>query len=196
MSRPSITAATLTLPDELGWAGRLFGSAWGARWRTPLAWMALWAWSLLLGWLATPGCAWAAPGAPKAAAPASVGDYTAVELATWVPVLRTPGRVILQPKPVSFRAEYLQGPRPQKAEYLQSALKMMQISEMPSVNQAVLLRYGPAESQQLVAYIESAAAQRLRQELKPGDRRQFFGFHVYNYAKGPALVITSYGPAE
>jgi hypothetical protein len=175
------------------------GGLWGARWRAPLAWTALLAWAMLVGWLASPISARAVT-APKAGVSAptqtSGGDYKVVELATWVPSVRTPGRVILQPKPVSFRAEYLDGPRPQKADYLQAALKMMQISEVPSVSQAVLLRYGPADGQQLVAYIEAAAAQRLRQDLKPGDKRQFYGFHVYNYAKGPALVITSYGLAE
>ena len=142
-----------------------------------------------------------APAAPPAASapatPASApGAYRQVELATWVPPLRAPGRIILQPQGVSFQAELGALPRAQKAEYLQKALELMHMSEPPRVSQAVLLRYGPAPDQQLVAYIEDAAAARLAKELKPGDVRQFYAFHVYNYAKGPALVVTSFGPLE
>ncbi len=142
-----------------------------------------------------------APTAPPtanlpAADASAAGAYRQVELATWVPPLRTPGRIILQPQGVSFRAELAAMPRAQKADYLQKALEMMRMSEPPHVSQAVLLRYGTAPDQQLVAYIEDTAAARLAQELKPGDVRQFYAFHVYNYAKGPALVITSFGPLE
>lgn len=132
-----------------------------------------------------------AQGTPAPAADA----YRKVDLAAWVPGLRSPGRIILQPSGVSFVATFDAGPRPQKAEYLDTALKLMRVSAPPVVRQAVRLRYGPQEGQTLVAYIEEGAAKRLASDLRPGDRRQFFAFHVYNYAKGPALVITSFGPA-
>ena len=29
-----------------------------------------------------------------------------------------------------------------------------------------------------------------------GERRRFYALHVYNYSKGPALVVTSFGERE
>jgi hypothetical protein len=182
-------------------AERFLGGPWNrSRARRPLAPRGLLVAAALAACLAAgPGRSFAASGKPTPAGPAASAPsqaYRPVELATWVPVLRTPARIILHPSPVSFQAEFADGPRPQKTDYLQQALQVMQVSEPPEVHQAVLLRYGPTQEQQLVAYIEDAAAQRLRQEVKPGEKREFFAIHVYNYAKGPALVITSFGPVR
>lgn len=137
----------------------------------------------------------ATTGVKAGAAEVAESSYKAVELATWVPPLRAPQRVIIHPTGVSFTAVFDGGPRAQKAEYLQTALNMMRVSTPPKVSQAVRLRYGPAEADTLVAYIEDTAAERLRKEIRPGEKREFFAFHVYNFSKGPALVITSFGPA-
>lgn len=145
-------------------------------------------------WVAATPAAHAADAAGAEAAPAE-RSYKAVELATWVPPLRAPQRVIIQPTGVSFQAVFDGGPREQKVAYLQEALKMMRVSAPPKVTQAVRLRYGPGDAETLIAYIEDSAAERLRKELRAGDRREFFAFHVYNFSKGPALVITSFGPA-
>lgn len=129
------------------------------------------------------------------AAAAADNSYKEVDLATWVPPLRAPQRVIIKPAGVSFQAVFEGGPREQKTAYLQQALKLMRVSEPPKVNQAIRLRYGPGEQDMLVAYIEETAAERLRQEIRVGEKREFFAFHVYNFSRGPALVITSFGPA-
>ncbi|MBZ8141657.1 hypothetical protein CLD22_17340 [Rubrivivax gelatinosus] len=149
---------------------------------------------------ATALVAQAAPAATPTAAPApaaSAADATdgfrEVRLETFVPPARTPQRIILRPSGVQFDAELAALPRPQKAEYLQQALQLMHVSEPPRVQQAVLLRYGRGET--LVAYIDEAAAQRLAREVKVGEKRRFYAFHVYNYSRGPALVVTSFGAA-
>jgi len=141
--------------------------------------------------------AWMALGAWAQAGDAEQVEavYKAVELATWVPPLRAPQRVIINPAGVSFQAVFDGGPREQKTAYLQQALKLMRVSEPPKVNQAIRLRYGPGEADTLVAYIEDGAAERLRKDIRLGERREFFAFHIYNFSKGPALVITSFGPA-
>lgn len=126
----------------------------------------------------------------------ALASYKPVSLASWVPMLRTPGRIILQPSGVSFQASLVGLPRPQKSDYLQFALRTMQVSQPPKVGHALLLRYGDAPEQQLMAYVEDAVAARIGRELALGERREFFAFHVYNYAKGPALVITGFGPAR
>lgn len=123
-------------------------------------------------------------------------EYKPVELASWVPPLRSPTRIILQPTGVSFTAELAALPRPQKSDYLQLALRTMQVNQAPQVNHAVLLKYGSGADQQLVAYVDDGTAERIGKDLRVGDRREFFAFHVYNYSRGPALVVTSFGPAR
>ncbi|MFT3822164.1 MAG: hypothetical protein QM750_31860 [Rubrivivax sp.] len=143
------------------------------------------------------------PPAVAAASPASAAseaeakaEYKPVELASWVPPLRSPTRIILRPTGVSFNAELAALPRPQKSDYLQLALRTMQVNQAPQVSRAVLLKYGSGADQQLVAYVDDGTAERISKDLRVGDRREFFAFHVYNYSRGPALVITSFGPAR
>lgn len=100
------------------------------------------------------------------------------------------GKTILNPKAISFEAALLALPSPQKSDYLMSALTLMRVSNPPKVSQRVLLGYG--DQQRLPAYIEDAAANRLKSALKTGQTARFYAFHVYNYSKGPALVITAF----
>lgn len=117
--------------------------------------------------------------------------YKEVNLAELVKTTRSPQRIILNPYPVSFTAKLEALPRAQKADYLNKAMGMMQMSQPPQVSRAVLLGHGA--DGKLPAYIEDAAAARLVKEAKPGETRKFYAFHVYNYSKGPALVIVSFG---
>lgn len=124
------------------------------------------------------------------AAPADMG-YKAVDLAELVRTVRTPQRIIISPTPISFTAKLEALPRAQKTDYLNKAMGMMQMSQPPKVSQAILLGYGA--DGRLPAYIEEAAAARLAREAKAGETRKFYAFHVYNYSKGPALVVVSFG---
>lgn len=142
-----------------------------------------------------------APEAPANAAPpvieASSLDpavtYKQVDLKELVSKSRTevPGqRIIFAPSPVKFRATLVSLPTPQKAEYLLAALSMMKISNPPKVTQRVGLDYGGDKA--IAAYIDDSVASRLGKDVKAGQALTFYAFHVYNYSRGPALLITSY----
>lgn len=135
--------------------------------------------------------------APVAARPAAAETYQPVDLAKLVEASRTavPGqKIILRPSPVSFSATLLQMPVAQRSDYLRQVLAMMQTNAVPKVEQRVVLSYAPDKG--LPVYVEQAAAQRLAREARVGERRRFYALHVYNYSKGPALVVTSFGPRE
>lgn len=142
------------------------------------------------------GLCWALPA--QAAAPAAVEQsYQQVELARLVESSRTPvagQKIVIRPSPVSFSATLLQMPVPQRSDYLRQVLGMMQTARVPTVEQRVVLGYG--DNKGMPAYIEQVAARRLAAEAKAGERRRFYALHVYNYSKGPALVITSFGARE
>lgn len=151
--------------------------------------------------LAVPVAAFFHPAGPAAAEDELQQDtrssYRQVELEKLVDGSRTeiPGqRIVLRPENLSFVAVLEDLPAPQRAEYLTSVLHMMQASEVPEVRQRIVLRYG--DERFLTAYIESEVARRLEETAKVGERRRFYALHVYNYSKGPALLITSFGDAE
>ena len=118
--------------------------------------------------------------------------YRDVKLAELVPASRMTdgGRAIFEPRPVRFAAKLAQLPSPQKADYLKQVMGMMGVTSELKVGQRVALDYGGDKL--LAAYVEDGAATRIGKELKAGDTRTFYAFHVYNNRHGPALVITSF----
>lgn len=146
---------------------------------------------------ALPAAAEATPAAAPPAAASPEQSYERVELATLVDKSRTamPGqKIILRPTPVSFTATLVRLPEPQRADYLTQALQMMRVGEVPEVKERIVLGYG--DERFLIAYIEAATARRLAATAKAGERRRFYALHAYNYSKGPALLVTSFGERE
>lgn len=119
--------------------------------------------------------------------------YKEVDLKALVARSRTelPGqRIIFAPTAIRFRAVLGALPVAQKADYLHTALSMMKVSNPPEVKQRIGLDYGGEKL--LSAYIEEGTAQRLAAQVKPGQTRTFYAWHVYNYSRGPALLIISF----
>ncbi|MDR0701081.1 MAG: hypothetical protein LBF61_01510 [Azoarcus sp.] len=118
--------------------------------------------------------------------------YAALDLAQAVPGMRTTdgSRTIFEPRPVRFTARLAQLPAPQKADYLKKVMGLIGVTAELKVSQRVALDYGGDKP--LAAYVEDGAAARIAKDLKAGDERVFYAFHVYNNRYGPALVITAF----
>lgn len=119
--------------------------------------------------------------------------YKQVDLKELVTKSRTevPGqRIIFAPSPVKFRATLVSLPTAQKADYLLAALAMMKVGNPPKVTQRIGLDYGGEKA--IAAYIDDDVAARLSKDAKAGQVLTFYAFHVYNYSRGPALLISSY----
>lgn len=119
--------------------------------------------------------------------------YKQVDLKELVTKSRTevPGqRIIFAPAPVKFRATLASQPTPQKAEYLLAALSMMKISNPPKVTQRIAIDYGGEKA--IAVYIDDSVAERLNKDAKAGQALTFYAYHVYNYSRGPALLVTSF----
>ena len=120
-------------------------------------------------------------------------SYKPVDLKELVSKSRTevPGqRIIFAPSPIKFRATLASLPSPQKADYLLAALSMMKVSNPPKVSQRIGLDYGGEKA--VAAYIDDSVAERLSKDGKAGQTMTFYAYHVYNYSRGPALLITSF----
>lgn len=100
-------------------------------------------------------------------------------------------RIIFAPSPIRFRARLAAPPAPQKADYLLAVLGMMKVSTPPKVSQRIGLDFDGDKA--LAAYIDDALVERINQEVKVGDSRTFYAYHVYNNHRGPALLVISFG---
>ena len=152
-------------------------------------------------------------GAPEAAAKAATptiestsldpaATYKQVDLKELVSKSRTEVAYELGQTALAFRSAVgtnngigsqgilMDGTSAQKAEYLLAALSMMKISNPPKVTQRVGLDYGGDKA--IAAYIDDSVAERLSKDAKTGQALTFYAYHVYNYSRGPALLITSY----
>lgn len=106
-------------------------------------------------------------------------------------------RIVLVPKIISFQATLVDGPKAQKATYLNEALAMMRVKPQPKVSQRIVLGYLDANGKQrhLSVYIEDSAALSAK-KLKVGEQREFTALHVYNYSRGPALLVMGFGAGQ
>lgn len=99
-------------------------------------------------------------------------------------------RIIFAPTAIRFKAALGALPVAQKADYLYTALGMMKVGNPPKVSQRIGIDFGGERL--LPAYIEDGAATRLGKETRIGQSLTFYAYHVYNYSKGPALLVTSF----
>lgn len=96
-------------------------------------------------------------------------------------------RTILPPKRVGFSARLKSHPEKIAISYLFEALSLMQVSPLPKVSHRMFLE--SAEGLIIPVYVEDAAVGRIRAKSLDADPAQFSGYHVYNYSKGPAIVV-------
>lgn len=153
--------------------------------------------ALLLGLALVSGVAMAGPADLQARSVANVGDpsasYKQMDLKTLVGNSRTEvrgQRVIFAPSPIRFQARLTAMPAPQKTDYLKKALGMMGVGNTIKVSRRIGLDYGGDKA--LAAYVDDAAAARLSKEGKLGQLFEFYAYHVYNNAHGPALVVVAF----
>lgn len=120
------------------------------------------------------------------------GEYKGVNLDEFImqqqPVAQG-SKVILNPAHIKTIARLKSYPEKRQVQYLYTALSMMQVSPMPAVNYRMFIE--STEGQIIPVYVEDIAVQEIIDDIKLESTVLLKGYHVYNYAKGPAIVIES-----
>ena len=98
-------------------------------------------------------------------------------------------KVILNPAHIKIAARIKRHPEKRDVEYLYSALRMMQVVPLPKVNYRMFIESD--EGQIIPVYVEDAIALQVSKKIPLDTRVLLKGYHVYNYSKGPAIVIES-----
>ena len=125
-------------------------------------------------------------------------EFKAVELDRFIEqekeaALKLDGKkLIKRADPVRFVASVKQLPKQKKLTYIYTALEVAKISPLPNVEHQMFIE--SKDGQIISVYVETQAATRLSQELTDGQEAEFFGYHVYTYKRGPAILLADFAP--
>lgn len=121
-------------------------------------------------------------------------QYKTVELDKLISGARKendPRRYMIQPYGVQFTAQLQTAPKPGTFKLVYDALNFWDMKPLPEVTYSAFVR--TPEGEVISVYIEKQAAQRMLEHLKPGEPTTFYALHIYNYSKGPRLLLMSFG---
>lgn len=99
-------------------------------------------------------------------------------------------KLIKMAVPLSFEAKIKRLPEEKKMSYIYTAMEMAGVTPLPEVEHRMFV-----ESQQgriIPVYVEKEAVKKLKAGLKEEEKARFLAYHVYSYAKGPALLVVDY----
>lgn len=113
-----------------------------------------------------------------------------VELGTFVAETRPTKegtREIIEPAAIQFSAAIKAVPEAIKVEYVYTALSMMQVNPLPKVGHRMFVE--AADGNIIPVYVWDEAVDALAASGVTGQPVDLTGFHIYTYAKGPAIIV-------
>jgi hypothetical protein len=102
--------------------------------------------------------------------------------------------VITMADPISFQASVKRYPEEKNLEYVYTALTMAAMRPIPEVKHRMFIE--TQEGEIFPVYVELNAANKIKYALKEGDNTRFLGYHLYNYSKGPAIMVVDFTDQE
>ncbi|PHR84004.1 MAG: hypothetical protein COA59_08630 [Colwellia sp.] len=103
-------------------------------------------------------------------------------------------RIMLEPELIHFHG-ILQAPiTPSKASLVTDALSVWGISPLPEVAFSTYIR--TPQSQVIAVYVENVIASHISSYYQPETVLEFQAYRLYNYAKGPRLLLVGVKPAN
>lgn len=131
--------------------------------------------------------------APESGETPAVGiEYKDIDIDDLVQRARPPKAgtsVFFQPSPVRFGGRIKQEPHERDTDYLYTALSFFPLAPEPKVSHRMFIETPGGHI--LPVYVEDSQVKGLKQ-LGEGTAVIVTGWHVYNYSKGPAILITGY----
>ena len=128
----------------------------------------------------------------------SPGEFTAVDIDTFI--VAEKGKVpkgkklIKMAEPISFVASIKRLPEQRDMNYVYTALEVAGVQPMPKVEHRMFIETSAGRI--FPVYVESNAAQKFAENLHEDEHVQLLGYHLYNYAKGPAIMVVDYQRPE
>lgn len=99
-------------------------------------------------------------------------------------------RVIKMAAPVSFEARMKRLPEERKLSYVYEVLEMSGVKPLPEVGHRMFVETRGGRI--IPVYVEKQTVAKIGKELKEGKTARFLGYHLYSYAKGPAVMVVDF----
>ena len=104
------------------------------------------------------------------------------------------GKTITMAAPISFTAKMKRFPEQKEMSYIYQAMEISGVSPLPEVNHRMFIE--SAGGRIIPVYVEKNTVAKLKKGLKEEQNANFIGYHVYNYSKGPAVLVVDFNPAR
>jgi hypothetical protein len=91
---------------------------------------------------------------------------------------------------VSFQAKMKRYPEERSVSYVYKAMELAGVDPLPEIGHRMFLESGGGRI--IPVYVEKQAVARIMQGLKEDQLARFLGYHVYSYAKGPAILVVDF----
>jgi len=99
-------------------------------------------------------------------------------------------KVIKMGKPILFEAILKQYPDMREMSYVYTAMELARFDPIPEVEYRMFV-----ESEAGVihpVYVENSLVPEIQKQLREGELATFVGYHLYNYARGPAILVIDF----
>jgi hypothetical protein len=103
-------------------------------------------------------------------------------------------KTITMAAPVSFSAKMKRFPEEKQMSYIYQAMEVSGVNPLPEVNHRMFIE--SAEGRIIPVYVEKQTVEKLQRGLKEDQKANFVGYHVYNYSKGPAVLVVDFTPVQ
>lgn len=126
------------------------------------------------------------------AAPPAAPQYQDIDIDRLVTTARPEKKgtsAFFKPSPVRFSGRIKQGPRKRDVEYLYTALSFFPLDPKPQVSHRMFVETPGGHI--LPVYVDDSQVAGL-EKLGEGAAATFSGWHVYNYSKGPAILVVGF----
>ena len=99
-------------------------------------------------------------------------------------------KIIRMMAPLKFQAKMKRFPEEKPMAYVYTAMMAAGVNPMPEADFRMFVE--SAEGRIIPVYVEKQTVEKLKSGLKEEQPAQFLGYHIYTYAKGPAILVVDF----
>lgn len=128
---------------------------------------------------------------------ANDGDFKNVELDSFIKqevVTEKGKKLIKMAEPVSFTAKMKRFPEEKSMNYIYTALQISGVTPAPTVEHRMFIESKGGRI--IPVYVEKDTVEKLKTGLKEEQSANFLAYHMYNYSKGPAVLVVDFKPVR
>lgn len=129
---------------------------------------------------------------PPSPAVAEPKPFKEVSLDSFIVENKVEQKIIKMAEPITFEARMKRYPEKKAMSYVYEALQVAGVQPMPVIEHRMFIE--SKDGRIIPVYVEKNTVNKLKAGLKEEEFAHFVGYHVYSYAKGPAILVVDYTP--